>query len=143
MRNQQKSSMKKYLFRIKRYLHIIYGSTKDEILKKIEADLASYAEDYEDFTYDDLVDVFGAPEEISAGYIRNQNATALYNALSVKKCVLTACLVTAFAAVITGGIKTYLNYRLYTDVKNSFIAYSDTTIVIYEPAEENNTYEEN
>lgn len=143
MRNQQKNSIKKYLFKIKRYLHIIYGSTKEEIYKKIEADLASYAEEYENFTYDDLVDVFGAPEELSAAYIRNQNATALYKALSVKKCVLTACLVTAFAAVITGGIKTYLNYRLYADVKNSIYAYSDTTIVIYESAEENNTYEEN
>lgn len=142
MMNRKKSSITKYLSRIKRYLYTIYGSTKDEILKKIEADLASYAQEYEDFTYDDLVDIFGAPEEISAGYIRNQNATVLCNALSVKKCVLTACLVTAFVAVITGGIRTYLDYRLYADCKDTRIVSCDTTVVIYESAEGEKLYEE-
>lgn len=139
MTSQQKNNAAKYLSKVKGYSRITNKNTRDAILRKVEEDIISFSEDSEEFTYDDLVDLFGTPEEVVAEHLRNQDAASLCRTLSMKHCVTAACFVVAFAAVLTGGIKTYLNYRLYADVKDSMIASYEITTTI----EETNTYEEN
>lgn len=125
MNSQKNNFVKQYLHRIKKHLYV-HGSTKKEILKNIETDLTSYIEEQETATYDMLVDVFGAPEEIAADYIREQDSTALCKQLSGKKCVFAACLVCALAAVFAGGVKSYLDYRAYVSCIDSRIAIEHT-----------------
>lgn len=141
MTNSQKNSIKKYLNTIKKNLYTC-GDMEQEGLRKMESDLSFYADENTTATYDELVDVFGAPEEISANYIRGLNAKTLCNALSFKKCVLAASMVTIFAAILCAGFKGYLEHKAYVASMDSRIVTAETTLVIYEPAPEEDTFDE-
>lgn len=130
MTNQQKSSVEKYLRGVKKHL-CIHGSAKKEVLENIRADLTSYMETYEEATYEELVDTFDAPEEISAEYIREQDTAALYKSLSWRKCTTAASLVVALAAVTASGIYSHYCQEFYRRYASSCIASEEIIIVEY------------
>lgn len=119
-------------YKILKELFIQVNYMEAKFLRDFRLSIQEYASSHPGCSYDELVDKFGAPEEVWYDYVGAQEPDyllACVNKRHIKKYIFVCSVVVTFVCLV---IYIIFSYKVYRHVDNSIVDEKETVITIIE-----------
>lgn len=120
-------SIKTYMKRVKAMI-ALHSKEEKVFLGNLKHEIEISYENNEVANYEELVNVYGSPNEVAASYLETQDPDRFIKHLKIKKMVAALIILIATIVIIVGCFKIYRYNQLYNEIHESIFLQEETTI---------------
>ena len=127
----EKRVEKQYIKKVRQSLPV-YGCKEKKYIKKLEAHLQDYCNEYPDITEEDIVKEFGTPMSVVSDYFCEIDEDYLFRKLKIRNHVRASIFVITICLIFLNIFCSYLFYQEYLETRRTNITKEETITVIKE-----------
>ena len=114
----QEKEIKKYIKYVKKIIPF-YSKDKKEFLKLLTQKIIEFSNTHPNFTYQNIIDEFGSPNEVAGSYIETLNSDEIIKKLNKKKIINIFISVIIILCISVWGFERYRINQLIDEAKHT------------------------